>query len=78
MGLPINLTDLPNNMQNGAFQGFVEGWTFRAAYNKLSVTLNVSPLAFTLQSSRWDSVGAAETWNTLNPTLTWLNATIVS
>ncbi len=78
MGLPINLTDLPNNMQNGAFQGFVEGWTFRTGYNKLSVTLNVSPLAFSLQSSRWDSVGAAETWNTLNTSLEWLDATIVS
>lgn len=78
MGLPINLTDLPNNMQNGAFQGFVEGWTFRTGYNKLSVTLNVSPLAFSLQASRWNSVGAAETWNTLNTSLEWLDATIVS
>lgn len=78
MGLPINLTDLPANMQNGTFQGFVEGWTFRTGYNKLSVTLNVSPLAFTLQSSRWNSVNAAETWNSLNASLEWLNATIVS
>ena len=78
MGLPINLTDLPANMQNGTFQGFVEGWTFRTGYNKLSVTLNVSPLAFTLQASRWNNVGAAETWNTLNTSLEWLNATIVS
>lgn len=78
MGLPINLTDLPANMQNGVFQGFVEGWTFRTGYNKLSVTLNVSPLAFTLQSSRWNSVGAAETWNTLNASLEWIDATIVS
>lgn len=78
MGLPINLTDLPANMQNGTFQGFVEGWTFRTGYNKLSVTLNVSPLAFTLQASRWNSVNAAETWNSLNTSLEWLNATIVS
>jgi hypothetical protein len=78
MGLPINLTDLPANMQNGVFQGFVEGWTFRTGYNKLSVTLNVSPLAFTLQASRWNSVGAAETWNTLNASLEWIDATIVS
>ena len=78
MGLPLNITDLPANMQNGAFQGFVEGWTFRTGYNKLSVTLNVSPLAFTLQASRWNNVGAAETWNTLNTSLEWLNATIVS
>lgn len=78
MGLPLNITDLPNNMNNGTFKGFVEGWTFRTGYNKLSITLNVSPLAFTLQSSRWDSVGALETWNTLNATLEWLDATIVS
>lgn len=78
MGMPLNITDLPANMENGTFQGFVEGWTFRTGYNKLSITLNVSPLAFTLQSSRWENVGAAETWNTLNTSLTWLNATIVS
>lgn len=78
MGLPIDLTDLPNNMVNGGFQGFVEGWTFRASFNKLSVTLNLSPVGFTLQSSRWENVGASESWNTLIPTLTWLNATIVS
>lgn len=78
MGLPLNIIDLPNNMNSGTFKGFVEGWTFRTGYNKLSLTLNVSPLAFTLQSSRWDSVGAAETWNTLNNTLEWIDATIVS
>lgn len=78
MGLPLNVTDLPANMNNGIFQGFVEGWTLRTGFNKLAITLNVSPLAFTLQASRWDSIGAAETWNTLNTTLTWLDATIVS
>jgi hypothetical protein len=78
MGLPLNITDLPANMNNGTFQGFVEGWTFRTGYNKLSVTLNVSPVAFTLQASRWNNVGAAETWNTLNTALTWIDATIVS
>lgn len=78
MGLPLNIIDLPANMQNGVFQGFVEGWTFRSGYNRLSLTLNVSPLAFTLQSARWNIVNAAETWNTLNTSLEWLDATIVS
>lgn len=78
MGLPINLTDLPANMQNGVFQGFVEGWTFRANYKRLSVTLILSPLAYSLQSTRWNGVGAAETWNTLNTSLEWIDATIVS
>lgn len=78
MGLPVNITDLPSNMVNGAFQGFVEGWTFRAGYNRLDLTLNVSPTAFSLQSMRWDDVPAVETWNTINATLDWLNATIVA
>jgi hypothetical protein len=78
MGLPLNIEDLPSNMVNGRFQGFVEGWQFRAGYNRLDLTLNVSPTAFSLQSVRWDDVGAAETWNTINTSLEWLNATIVS
>jgi hypothetical protein len=78
MGLAVNITDLPSNMVGGAFQGFVEGWQFRAGYNRLDITLNVSPTAFSLQSMRWDDVPAPETWNTINTTLEWLNATIVA
>jgi len=78
IGLPLNIVDLPPNISNGEFQGFVEGWTFRAGYNTLELTLTVSPLAFSLQAFRWTSVPAVETWNTINPTLDWLNATIVA
>lgn len=78
MGMPVNITDLPSNMVNGRFQGFVEGWQFRAGYNRLDLTLNVSPTAFSLQSTRWNDVGALETWNTINTSLEWLDATIVS
>lgn len=78
MGLPLNITDLPANMVGGAFQGFVEGWQFRAGYNRLDLTLNVSPTAFSLQAARWDDVSASETWDTINPTLEWINATIVA
>jgi hypothetical protein len=78
MGLPLNITDLPPNVADGEFQGFVEGWTFRAGYNTLEITLTISPLAYSLQAFRWTSVPAVETWNTINPTLDWLNATIVA
>ncbi len=56
MGLPLDITDLPANMTGGRFQGFVEGWTFNAGFNKLSVTLNLSPVAFSLQAFRWTNV----------------------
>lgn len=78
MGLPVDIQDLPSNMVNGRFQGFVEGWNFRASYNNLNITLNVSPTAFSLQSMKWEDVSAAETWNTISPTLDWNNATIVA
>jgi hypothetical protein len=78
MGLPVNITDLPLNMNSGQFQGFVEGWTFQASYNQIGITLFVSPLAFSLQAMRWQSVPAPETWNSVSNTLDWINATIVA
>ena len=78
MGLALDITDLPSNMVNGRFQGFVEGWTFRAGYNRLDLTLNVSPTAFSLQSMQWDDVSVAETWNTISSTLDWNEAIIVA
>jgi len=78
MGLPIDVTDLPANMTGGRFQGFVEGWTFSAGFNKLQITLNVSPIAFSLQAFKWINVPAGENWTTINPLLDWTNATIVA
>jgi hypothetical protein len=78
MGQPIALNDLPTNMSAGTFQGFVEGWTFRASYNELSVTLLMSPLAYSLQAMRWNDVPITETWASVSPILQWQYATIVS
>jgi hypothetical protein len=78
MGEALDITDLPANMTGGRFQGFVEGWTFNAGFNKLSVTLNLSPVAFSLQAMKWENVPITESWNTINPTLQWINATIVA
>ena len=78
MGMPVNISNLPLNMNSGDFLGFVEGWTLQAAYNELSIQLFVSPISFSLQAMRWNSVPITELWNTVNPTLTWENATIVA
>jgi hypothetical protein len=78
MGEAIALTNLPLNMNAGTFQGFVEGWTFQASYNQLSLTLMVTPLAYSLQAMAWDDVPITEKWNTVSPTLTWESATIVA
>ncbi len=78
MGEAIALNNLPLNMSSGTFQGFVEGWSFQASYNRLSVTLLLSPLAYSLQAMRWNDVPITETWASVSPTLDWANATIVA
>ena len=78
MGMPVNIADLPLNMNSGDYLGFVEGWTFSARYNQVSISMIVSPIAFSLQAMRWNDVPVVEQWNTINPTLDWINATIVA
>jgi hypothetical protein len=78
MGMPVEIADLPLNMNSGDYLGFVEGWTFSARYNQISISLLLSPISFSLQAMRWNDVPVGETWNTVNPTLDWINATIVA
>jgi hypothetical protein len=78
MGLPLDIEDLPLNIADGRYQGFVEGWTWTSRFNALDLTIIVSPVAFSLQAFRWNSVPIAERWNTISPTLDWNNATIVA
>jgi hypothetical protein len=78
MGQPVAINNLPTNMASGRFQGFVEGFTFRASYNELAVTLIMSPLAYSLQAMQWGDVPIAETWASVSPTLEWEYATIVA
>ena len=74
MGQPVWIQNLPGNISDGSFQGYIEGWTFRASLNNLSVTFNATPINFSQVTVKWEQVSAAETWNTLSPTLTWNTA----
>jgi hypothetical protein len=74
MGMPLRVTDLPPNIVDTVFEGYVEGWSFRASYNSLFITINASPLEFSQVTLRWNQVSASESWNTISPTLTWENA----
>ena len=78
MGLPLRISDLPLNMNAGTYAGFVEGWSFNAKYNQLSVTAILSPLAFSIQAMKWETVSPLEHWNTVSGSLEWQEATIVS
>jgi hypothetical protein len=74
LGQPVWIQNLPPNITSGSFQGYIEGWTFRASLNNLTLTFNASPVNFSQVAVKWEQVNAAESWNTLNTSLTWLDA----
>lgn len=74
MGQPIRINNLPSNMLNGVFEGFVEGWTFQSRFNALDLTIFASPTEYSQRAYRWNDVSASEAWNTLSATMKWEEA----
>jgi len=77
MGSALYISNLPTNILGGSFAGFVEGWTFRAGFNTLSLTMNLTPVAFSLPPVRWNGVANDLEWQDVS-TIDWLNATQVA
>jgi hypothetical protein len=77
MGEALSINNLPSNM-GSIFQGFVEGWSFQAGYNTLSVSLIVSPTAYSLRALPWKDISNTFTWSGVSPTLDWARATIIT
>jgi len=78
IGQPLNIQNLPTQISDGEFEGYVEGWRWSTRFNELFLTINLSPVAFSQVAMRWNTVPIGEAWNTLSNTLTWEYATIVS
>ena len=78
MGMPIYIKNLPTQISDGEFEGYVEGWRWSTGYKELFLTINVSPVSFSQVAMRWNTVPIGEAWNTLSTTLTWEYATIVA
>jgi len=78
MGQPIHIQDLPTQINNGSFEGYVEGWRWSTRFNELFLTINLSPVNFSQVAMRWNTTPITEAWNTLSNTLTWEYATIVA
>jgi len=78
MGQPLNLQNLPAQISGGEFEGYVEGWSWSTRFNELFLTINLSPVAYSQVAMRWNTTPITETWQTIDPTLTWEYATIVS
>ena len=78
MGQPLNILNLPDQISGGEFEGYVEGWSWSTRFNELFLTINLSPVAYSQVAMRWNTTPIVETWQTIDQTLTWEYATIVS
>ena len=78
VGQPIHITDLPSQIQNGSFEGYVEGWKWSTRFNELFLTINLSPVNFSQVAMRWNTVPVGEAWNTVSATIDWANANIIA
>jgi hypothetical protein len=75
-GEPVLITNLPSNLLDGAFDGFVENVALRATPSFTEITLYISATDFSLSTTQWETVlPAILDWDGVNAILTWTNAT---
>ena len=75
-GEPVLISNLPSNLLDGQFDGFVENVALRATPSFTEITLYVSATDFSLSTTQWETVlPASLDWDGVNATLTWTNAT---
>ena len=75
-GEPVIITNLPSNLLDGQFDGFVENVALRATPSFTEITLYISATDFSLSTTQWETVlPASLIWDGVNATLTWTNAT---
>jgi len=75
-GQPVLVTNLPSNLLDGQFDGFVENVALRATPSFTEMTLYISATDFSLSTTQWETVFPTSLiWNDVNAILTWTNAT---
>ena len=75
-GEPVLINNLPTNLLNGSFDGFVENVALRATPTFVDITLYISATEFSLSTTQWDTIIPSDLiWTGVNGTLTWTNAT---
>ena len=75
-GQPVLVSNLPSNLLDGQFDGFVENIALRATPSFVEITLYISATDFSLSTTQWETVTPASLiWTDVNAILTWTNAT---
>jgi len=74
-GQPVLIQNLPSNMLDGSFGGFVENIVMNATPTFVDLTLYISATPFSLSLLQWQTITPTTlTWAGVNGTLTWTNA----
>ena len=75
-GQPVLINNLPSNLLDGTFDGFVENVALNATPTYVDITLYISATDFSLSTTQWETIlPASLIWTGVNATLTWTNAT---
>jgi hypothetical protein len=75
-GEPVLISNLPSNLLDGQFDGFVENVALNATPTYVDITLYISATDFSLSTTQWETVlPATLAWTGVNGTLIWTNAT---
>jgi hypothetical protein len=75
-GQPVLIDNLPSNLLDGIFDGFVENVALNATPTYVDITLYVSATDFSLSTTQWETVlPASLIWTGVNATLIYSNAT---
>jgi hypothetical protein len=74
-GQPVLINNLPSNLLDGIFDGYVENVALNATPTYVDITLYVSATDFSQSNTQWETVPATLIWTGVNATLTWTNAT---
>jgi hypothetical protein len=74
-GEPVVVTNLPENMFDGYFDGFIENINMNSTPAYVDLTLYLSPLDFSLVAPTWETVVPNNIiWSNVNASLPWSKA----
>jgi hypothetical protein len=74
-GQPVLIQNLPSNMLDGSFGGFVENVVMNATPTYVDLTLYISATPFSLSLLQWQTITPTTlVWTGVDGTLTWTNA----
>jgi len=75
-GQPVLIENLPSNLLDGTFAGFVENVALRANPSFVDITLYITATDLSLSTTQWETViPSSLVWTGVNGTLIWNNAT---